>query len=68
MGTRDLLNSALQLEPAERFALVDEILHSLDRPDPQLDGLWLEEAQRRLAAFRRGEVAGVAAEDVLGPL
>lgn len=68
MGTRDLLASALKLDPAERFALVDEILHSLDNPDPHIDSLWIEEAQRRLDAFRRGEVKGIAAEDVVGDL
>ncbi len=66
MGTQELLESALELEPAERFALADEILHSLDKPDPEIDRLWLEEAERRLAAFRRGEVKGIPAQQVIG--
>ncbi len=66
MGTQELLESALKLEPAERFALADEILHSLDKPDPEIDRLWLEEAERRLAAFRRGEVKGIPAQQVIG--
>lgn len=68
MEARELLDSALKLAPEERFALVDEILHSLDRPDPEIDRLWIEEAQRRLAAYRRGEVQGIPAEDVVGEL
>lgn len=68
MGTRELVEEALKLEPAERLALVDEVLHSLDRPDPVIDRVWIEEAERRLAAYRAGKVRGVAAEDVLGPL
>lgn len=68
MSTQELLKSALQLDPDERFALADEILHSLDNPDPRIDRLWIEEAQRRLTAFRRGEVQGIAAEDVVGDL
>ena len=66
METRELLDSALKLAPEERFALVDEILHSLDRPDPEIDRLWIEEAQRRLAAYRRGEMKGIPAEEVVG--
>lgn len=56
----------MKLDPAERFALVDDILHTLDKPDPEIDQLWIEEAERRLAAYRRGEVEGIPAEDVLG--
>lgn len=66
MATKDLLETALKLEPADRFALADEILRSLERPDPAVDALWIEEAQRRLAAFRRGESSTFEAEDVVG--
>jgi hypothetical protein len=50
MSTRELINSAMRLPPIERFALIDELLHSLDRPDVELDRIWLEEAEQRLAA------------------
>jgi putative addiction module component (TIGR02574 family) len=66
MSTQELIESVLKLAPAERFALVDEILRTLDKPDPEIDRLWIEEAERRLAAYRRGEVKGIPAEDVLG--
>lgn len=67
MQRKDLVESALKLSPAERFALVDEVMHSLDRPDPEIDRLWIEEAQRRLEALRAGQVKGIPAEDVVGP-
>jgi len=37
-----------------------------DRPDPETDRVWLEEAERRLAAYRAGKVRGVPAEDIFG--
>lgn len=66
MGKQEIVQLALQLDPAERFELVDQILHSLDRPDPQIDGIWLEEAERRLASYRAGKVQGIPAEDIFG--
>jgi putative addiction module component (TIGR02574 family) len=66
MSKQELLAFALKLAPEERFALVDEILRTLDKPDPEIDRLWIEEAERRLAAYRRGEVKGIPAADVLG--
>jgi putative addiction module component (TIGR02574 family) len=68
MNTKELINSVLKLPPVERFALIDEIAHSLDRPDPELDRLWIEEAERRLAAYRSGQIMGIPAEDVVGKL
>jgi putative addiction module component (TIGR02574 family) len=68
MGKRELLEQALKLDPVERLELVDRVLHSLDRPDPVIDRIWIEEAERRLAAYRAGKVRGIPAEDVVGPL
>jgi putative addiction module component (TIGR02574 family) len=68
VGTRELLEQALKLDPAERLELVDGVLHSLDRPDPTIDRIWLEESERRLAAYRAGKVRGVPAENILGPV
>jgi len=66
VGTRELLEQARKLDPAERLELVDAVLQSLDRPDPAIDAVWLEEAERRLAAYRAGRVRGVSAEDIFG--
>lgn len=66
MQTRILIEKALKLPPEERFALIDELLHSLDHPDPALERIWLDEATRRLGAYRSGQVEGAPAEDVVG--
>jgi putative addiction module component (TIGR02574 family) len=68
VGTRELIEQALKLDPTERLELVDRVLHSLDHPDPTDDRIWIEEAERRLAAYRAGKVRGVPAEDVVGRL
>lgn len=68
MNTRDMVKQALALDPSKRFELAEEILHSLDQPDPVIDAVWLEEAQRRLAAYRAGTVKGIPADEVFGPL
>lgn len=68
MKTQDIIKQVLELEPSKRFEIVEGILHSLDQPDPAIDAIWLEEAERRLAAYRAGRVQGVPAEDVVGML
>jgi putative addiction module component (TIGR02574 family) len=68
MTNQEMLKQVLALDPEQRFELVEEILHSLDRPDPAVDAVWIDEAERRLAAYRAGKVTGIPAEEVFGPL
>lgn len=68
MGTRELIERALKLDPTDRLKLVDQVLHSLDEPDPKVEQIWIEEAERRLTEYRAGKVRGITVEDVTGPL
>jgi putative addiction module component (TIGR02574 family) len=52
-----LSERARALPPEDRIALVEDVLDSLDRADPELDRLWTWEASDRLATYRRGELA-----------
>lgn len=54
MRTEEIIEQAIKLKPAERFDVVEQILHSLDRPNPEVDRIWQVEAEKRLAAYRAG--------------
>ena len=45
-----ILYDALNLSPAERAALVEELLSSLDKPEPEIDELWAKEAEASATA------------------
>ncbi|HSW29474.1 MAG TPA: addiction module protein [Longimicrobiales bacterium] len=63
--TLDELHSAvLSLPEAERAHLAARILASLD-DDGAAEAAWVSEVRERLAAYRRGEIGAVAAEEVL---
>ncbi|MFO1432120.1 MAG: addiction module protein [Candidatus Competibacteraceae bacterium] len=64
MGSKEILEQALQLKPEERFILVESILKSLDEPDYDLDAIWIEEAEKRLKAYRAGELEGIPMEKI----
>lgn len=66
MGRREVIELAMQLEPEERFEVAEELLRSVEQVDPEIDRLWIEEAERRLAAYRAGRVKGIPAEDIFG--
>ncbi len=60
-----IFEQVLALPIAERAELLERLLASFQMPpDPELDRLWLQEAQDRLAAFDRGELGSVTAAEV----
>ena len=52
----------MKLPPAGRFAVIDELLHSLS----ELNRIWIEEAEYRLQAYREGKVKGIPSSDLIG--
>ena len=60
-----IYKEALTLPPAERAALIDRLVSSLDRPDRGLDDRWAREAEDRLAAYRAGELDAIPAEEII---
>ena len=64
-ATKTLIEQARALPPEERIELVEDVLDSLDRPDPELDRLWAREAGDRLAAYRRGELPAKELSDII---
>lgn len=59
---RDALRLALQ----DRARLTEELLESMDpRNESEIEGLWLDEAERRLQAYREGGVQSIPADEVL---
>ena len=59
-----ILNQALELSAAERAAVAERLLFSLDNPDSKIDAIWAKEADARVEAYERGEIEVVTAEDV----
>jgi len=62
---KTLIERARALPPRDRIALVEDVLDSLDRADPEIDRLWTREAKHRLAAYRRGELAAKDLSDIV---
>jgi putative addiction module component (TIGR02574 family) len=61
----ELTTLATRLPPSERLKLVEQLLDSLDAPNPEVDRAWTAEAEERLAAYRRGEIKAIPLADVL---
>lgn len=60
-----LTKEAEQLPAPERIRLIEHLLASLDKPEPEIEAAWAEEAERRLDAYLSGETAARDADEVL---
>ena len=60
----EIVASAMELPEQERVRLARELIASLEEEvDPDVEALWLAEAERRLEELRSGKAHGVPAEE-----
>ncbi len=60
----DIMATAMKLPERERVRLAQELIASLDEViEPDVEALWLAEAERRLEELRSGKTKGVPAEE-----
>ena len=64
MSNAQILQEALQLNPQERYIVVESLLKSLDKPDESVDGIWADEAEKRLQNYRDNKVRTIPFEEV----
>jgi hypothetical protein len=53
------------LPDVEKLRLVDAILTDLDKPDPELDRIWAEEARKRWAGYKSGLIPSLSYHEVM---
>ncbi len=66
---KQVLAEALKLSPVERAELVENLLSSFEfQSRKTIDALWAQEAEDRIDAFERGEMAAIPARDVFADI
>lgn len=64
--TNDQLELRIRALPeAEKLRLLDAILTDLDKPDPEIDQVWAEEARKRWEAYKAGSIPTVSYDEVM---
>lgn len=68
MSTAEIIEQVLHLKASERYALLEILHQSLDKPDPEIDRVWQQEVLRRLQAYDEGRLACVSMEEAFRDL
>ncbi|SJM90874.1 conserved hypothetical protein [Crenothrix polyspora] len=65
LNSQELYQQANQLPPLEKLRLAELLLADLDVPDPEIDAIWRDEAQKRWQAYQLEELKMVSYEVVM---
>ena len=68
MSLAEITEEALKLKASDRYLVVEILQESLSKPDPENERIWVEEAQRRLLAYREGKVKGISMSEIFEDL
>ena len=60
-----LVSEIRDLPDSEKLRLVDAILSDLDKPDPEIDRVWADEARQRWAGYKAGRIPTVSYDEVM---
>lgn len=62
---KKLASEIHSLPDTEKLRLVDAILTDLDKPDPEIDRIWAEEACKRWAAYKAGRIPTTSYQEIM---
>lgn len=65
METKNIIQSALSLSPAERLFIIEALSQSLSEPNSDVEKLWKEEIEQRYNALRSGKIKTIPYEKIL---
>lgn len=61
----NLASEIKALPDEEKLRLLEVILTDLDKPDPEIDHIWADEARKRWIAYKAGLLATVSYEELM---
>ena len=64
MTIKNIEKNILQLKPVDRIHIIENIIASLNTPDPVIERAWGLESDKRLKAYKNGSIKGVSLETI----
>ena len=65
MDSKSLIQDALNLSPAERLYIIEILSQSLSEPDNEIDKYWKDEVEKRLEAYKKGQLKTITYDELL---
>lgn len=65
ISSQEIYQQVSHLPSIEKLRLAELLLADLDTPNPEIDAIWREEAQKRWQAYKAGELKTASYEAVM---
>ncbi len=65
MDTKNIIQNALTLSPAERLFIIEALSKSLSEPDKEIESYWKEEVEKRYEAFLNGKIKSIPYDEII---
>ncbi len=65
LSQKTFLEEALKLRPVERAHLVEGLMSSLEKPDPDIESIWEREALKRYEQYKQKRIKSKDLGEVL---
>jgi putative addiction module component (TIGR02574 family) len=65
MDSKNIIQNALSLSPAERLLIIEALSKSLSEPDMEIDKYWKEEVEKRYNDFIKGKHKSIPYKEIL---
>ena len=59
-----IIEEALNLNTKDKFLIIDTLLKSIDKPDEELDSIWVDESEKRLQSYKNDKTQTISFEEV----
>ena len=63
MGTNEIIQEAINLKPQEKYLIIESLVLSLNEPDKDIEKIWIEETQKRLDEYKKGNLKTLSFEE-----
>lgn len=64
MTIKEIEKNIRKLPPAERLRIIENVIASLNEPDPAIEKAWGRESDKRLKAYHAGSLKATSLEKV----
>lgn len=64
MLTDSIKKEALKLSAKEKAELIEMLMNNLDKPDPEIEKIWIKESEDRIKAHKAGKTKSIPYSEI----